>query len=45
MLTDIVTTRNVTHILTALAPCSVTRFKDAAMEYMCLHLESMLENQ
>jgi len=27
------------------APCSVTEFKDAALEYICMNLEGMLENQ
>ncbi|KAL3421974.1 BTB/POZ domain-containing protein 1 [Phlyctema vagabunda] len=38
-----VTTRNICHLLNAVAPCSVTEFKDAGLEYMCLQLESMLE--
>ena len=40
-----VTTRNVCQLLNAVAPCSVTEFKDAALEYICLNLEGMLENQ
>ena len=28
-----------------MAPCSVTEFKNAALEYICLNLEGMLENQ
>jgi hypothetical protein len=39
-----VNTRNVCQLLNAIAPCSVTEFKDAALEYLCLQLESMLEN-
>ncbi|KAI9883893.1 MAG: hypothetical protein M1823_004333 [Watsoniomyces obsoletus] len=39
-----VTTRNVCHLLNAVAPCSVTDFKDACLEYLCLGLEGMLEN-
>ncbi|KUJ23066.1 uncharacterized protein LY89DRAFT_635209 [Mollisia scopiformis] len=39
-----VTTRNVCQLLNHIAPCSVTGFKDAALEYLCLQLESMLEN-
>ncbi|KAF8864720.1 hypothetical protein BDZ45DRAFT_736844 [Acephala macrosclerotiorum] len=39
-----VSTRNVCHLLNAIAPCSVTGFKDAALEYLCLQLECMLEN-
>lgn len=30
--------------MNAVAPCSVTEFKDSALEYVCLQLESMLEN-
>ncbi|KAK2761687.1 hypothetical protein FQN54_001515 [Arachnomyces sp. PD_36] len=40
-----VNTRNVCHLLNAIAPCSVTEFKDAAFEYICLNLEAMLENR
>ncbi|KAK3349119.1 hypothetical protein B0T25DRAFT_457154 [Lasiosphaeria hispida] len=36
--------RNVAHLLNAISPCSVTEFKDAGLEYICLQLESMLEN-
>ncbi|EHK96040.1 putative BTB/POZ domain-containing protein 1 [Glarea lozoyensis 74030] len=39
-----VNSRNVCHLLNAVAPCSVTEFKDKALEYVCLQLESMLEN-
>ncbi|KAE9380322.1 hypothetical protein N431DRAFT_324061 [Stipitochalara longipes BDJ] len=39
-----VSTRNVCNLLNAIAPCSVTLFKDSALEYICLQLESMLEN-
>ena len=39
-----VNTRNISQLLNAVAPCSVTEFKDAGLEYMCLQLESMLEN-
>ncbi|KAG9233407.1 putative BTB/POZ domain-containing protein 1 [Amylocarpus encephaloides] len=39
-----INTRNVCHVLNAVAPCSITSFKDAALEYLCLQLESMLEN-
>lgn len=38
------TTRNVSQLLNVIAPCSVTEFKDAALEYLCLQLESVLEN-
>ncbi|KAI9650854.1 hypothetical protein NHQ30_000889 [Ciborinia camelliae] len=39
-----VNTRNVCNIVNAVAPCSITDLKDAGLEYMCLQLESMLEN-
>ncbi|KAL8936476.1 MAG: hypothetical protein Q9211_004174, partial [Gyalolechia sp. 1 TL-2023] len=39
-----VNTRNVCQLLNAVAPCSVTEFKRAALEYICLNLEGMLEN-
>ncbi|KAG4032895.1 hypothetical protein MFRU_006g03540 [Monilinia fructicola] len=39
-----VNTRNVCNIVNAVAPCSVTELKDAGLEYMCLQLESILEN-
>ena len=45
LLNNSVNTRNVCQLLNAVAPCSVTRFKDAALEYICLNLEGMLENQ
>ncbi len=32
------------NLLNVIAPCAVTTFKDAALEYLCLQLESMLEN-
>jgi hypothetical protein len=41
---SLVTTRNVSQLLNTVAPCSVVEFKDAALEYVCLQLESMLEN-
>lgn len=37
--------RNVCQLLNAVAPYSVTQFKDAALEYICLNLEGVLENQ
>ncbi|KAH8816180.1 hypothetical protein F5884DRAFT_852632 [Xylogone sp. PMI_703] len=40
-----VNTRNACHLLNAVAPCSVTEFKDTGLEYLCLQLESMLENR
>lgn len=39
-----VTTRNVAILLNEISPCSVTAFKDAGLEYICLQLELMLEN-
>ena len=44
-LTAPVNTRNVCQLLNAVALCSVTEFKNAALEYICLNLEGMLENQ
>ncbi|KAG9920394.1 hypothetical protein KCV05_g10094, partial [Aureobasidium melanogenum] len=38
-----VTTRNVCGLLNAIAPSSVTEFKDASLEYLCLSLEAMLQ--
>ncbi|KAL9619738.1 MAG: hypothetical protein Q9160_005669 [Pyrenula sp. 1 TL-2023] len=40
-----VTTRNVCHFVNAVGPCSVTEFKQASLEYICLNLEAMLENR
>ncbi|KAE8409602.1 hypothetical protein BDV37DRAFT_79942 [Aspergillus pseudonomiae] len=45
MLGRFVTTRNVCHLLNATAPCCVTEFKDAALEYICLNLEDLLSNR
>ncbi|KAI5464762.1 hypothetical protein BGZ63DRAFT_421761 [Mariannaea sp. PMI_226] len=39
-----VTTRNIANLLNEISPCAVTEFKDAGLEYICLQLESMLEN-
>ncbi|KAL0934171.1 BTB/POZ domain-containing protein 1 [Colletotrichum truncatum] len=39
-----VTTRNIALLLNEISPCSVTEFKDAGLEYICLQMESMLEN-
>ncbi|KAK4126872.1 hypothetical protein N657DRAFT_668872 [Parathielavia appendiculata] len=36
--------RNIAHLLNAISPCSVTEFKDVGLEYICLQLETMLEN-
>lgn len=37
-------TRNIAHLLNAIGPCAVTEFKDVGLEYICLQLETMLEN-
>ena len=39
-----VTTRNIANLLNEISPCSVTDFKNTGLEYICLQLESMLEN-
>ncbi|KAM5346493.1 hypothetical protein ACJ41O_009498 [Fusarium nematophilum] len=39
-----VTTRNISNLLNEISPCSVAEFKDTGLEYICLQLESMLEN-
>lgn len=39
-----VTTRNIANLLNEISTCSVTEFKDVGLEYICLQLESMLEN-
>ncbi|EAA31161.2 hypothetical protein GE21DRAFT_8820 [Neurospora crassa] len=36
--------RNIANFLNAISPCSITEFRDAGLEYICLQLESMLEN-
>ncbi|CAK7225932.1 hypothetical protein SBRCBS47491_006055 [Sporothrix bragantina] len=38
------TTRNISHLLNTISVCSVSEFKDAALEYICLQMETMLEN-
>ena len=40
-----VTTRNVCYLLNSVAPCYISEFKYAAMEYICLNLEAMLANR
>ena len=40
-----VNVRNVCDLLNAIAPSSVREFKDAALEYLCLNLEAMLQGQ
>ncbi|KAL8904277.1 MAG: hypothetical protein Q9207_003373 [Kuettlingeria erythrocarpa] len=44
VLGNYVNTRNVCQLLNAVAPCSVVQFKRAALEYICLNLEGMLEH-
>ncbi|CAG8981341.1 hypothetical protein HYALB_00005142, partial [Hymenoscyphus albidus] len=39
-----VNVRNVCYLLNSVAFCSVAEFKDSALEYICLQLESLLEN-
>lgn len=39
-----VSTRNISTLLNIISPCSVTEFKDKGLEYLCLQMESMLEN-
>ncbi|KAK4189330.1 BTB/POZ domain-containing protein 1 [Podospora australis] len=36
--------RNASDFLNAISPCHVTEFKKAGLEYICLQLETMLEN-
>ncbi|KAK0270469.1 hypothetical protein LTR35_004280 [Friedmanniomyces endolithicus] len=38
-----VNARNVCELLNAISPSSVREFKDAALEYLCLNLEAMLQ--
>ncbi|KAL4788333.1 regulator of chromosome condensation 1/beta-lactamase-inhibitor protein II [Aspergillus varians] len=40
-----VTSRGVCHLLNSVAPCFVTEFKDAALEYICLNLEDLISNK
>ncbi|KAF2203578.1 hypothetical protein GQ43DRAFT_256054 [Delitschia confertaspora ATCC 74209] len=39
-----VNARNVSHLLNAIAPSSEPEFKDAALEYICLSLEAVMQN-
>ncbi|KAL7951646.1 hypothetical protein V8C42DRAFT_304731 [Trichoderma barbatum] len=39
-----VTNRNISNLLNEISACSVAEFKDTGLEYICLQLESMLEN-
>ncbi|KAI1942085.1 hypothetical protein LOZ66_001566 [Ophidiomyces ophidiicola] len=45
LLGSFVDIRNVVPFLNTVAPCSVTAFKRAALEYICLNSEVMLENR
>ncbi len=38
-------TRNISTLLNSISPCSVTEFKEKGLEYICLQMEAMLENQ
>lgn len=40
----VVNVRNICQLLNAVSPCSVTEFKDAGLEYICLSLEAVLQN-
>ncbi|KFY23309.1 hypothetical protein V493_05929 [Pseudogymnoascus sp. VKM F-4281 (FW-2241)] len=39
-----VNTRNICNLLNDVAPCAVREFKEAGLEYICLQLETMLDN-
>lgn len=39
-----VNARNVCSLLAAISPSSVAEFKDAALEYVCLSLEAVMQN-
>jgi hypothetical protein len=41
----VATMRNLCWLLNAMYPCSVTEFKNAALECICLNLEGMMENR
>ncbi|KAL5350661.1 hypothetical protein ACLOAV_004230 [Pseudogymnoascus australis] len=40
-----INTRNICNLLNDVAPCAVREFKEAGLEYVCLQLETMLDNQ
>ncbi|OBT45947.1 hypothetical protein VE00_04261 [Pseudogymnoascus sp. WSF 3629] len=40
-----VNTRNICNLLNDVALCAVSEFKEAGLEYVCLQLETMLDNQ
>lgn len=44
MMGKFVSTRNIASLLNEISPCVVTEFKDAGLEYVCLQMETMLEN-
>ncbi|RMZ84619.1 hypothetical protein DV737_g1198, partial [Chaetothyriales sp. CBS 132003] len=45
VLGNFVTMRNVCGLLNAVAECSVTEFKQVALEFICLNLEGMMEQR
>ena len=45
VLSNYTTARSICQLVNTVAPCSVTQFKKAALEYICLNLEAMLENR
>ncbi|POS85482.1 hypothetical protein EPUL_002090, partial [Erysiphe pulchra] len=44
ILGSFVNDRNICNLLNVIAPCSVPNFREFALKYICLNLESMLEN-
>lgn len=40
-----VSTRNISTLLNLTSPCYVTEFKGKGLEYICLQMEALLENQ
>lgn len=45
MIGRFVNTRNISYLLNSAAPVYMTEFKEAALEYICLDLETMLTNK
>ncbi|PLN78225.1 hypothetical protein BDW42DRAFT_195995 [Aspergillus taichungensis] len=45
VLGQFVNARNACSLLNSIAPCYVTEFRDAALEYICLNLEGLLTNR
>jgi inhibitor of Bruton tyrosine kinase len=39
-----VNTRNIAHMLNEVSPYTITKFKEAGLEYICLQTENLLEN-